>query len=373
MTHELRRRNLIKTDTRDSEEVLTIHRKLQSKILQDLNKNSAQRDRAFTQAFLLVRTRFPTASPIQVPEPEKWPICRKYLLHVLSMRKLFNNKAIGIAPSLDLAQLFSDGGIDLWERGLTQEGLELLYTAEDILNEINSSDDNLRANIHVIISLLIQDSGLLSINESKRRCLEALDIRRKYCETQTPELYTRNDEILLHNSISDYGCVLLQYNEYQEAEPLFAECFLKYQSWDEPEEIPYEYAKYFHHMAFCQMYRGNLEEAIKLGKQGLLWVAAATGRDSAATNRWKFDLACLTMQSGDEDEAMKLNEEILGSRIKIHGKHAALTLQSQYALGACSAFRGDYPVAEYVSIHSHNPSPIKPLTRINLDTSSAQS
>lgn len=373
MTQELRRRNLIKIDTRDGEEVLTIHRKLQSKILQDLNKNSATRDRAIHQAFLLVRTCFPTASPIQVPEPEKWPTCRKYLLHVLSLRKLFNKKAIRIAPSADLAQLFSDGGIDLWERGLTQEGLELLYTAEDILNEINSDDDNLRANIHVIISLLIQDSGLLSIDESKRRCLKALDIRRKHHETQPPELYTRNEEILLHNSISDYGCVLLQYNEYQEAEPLFAECFQKYQSWDEPEQIPYEYAKYFHHMAFCQMYRGNLEDAVRLGKQGLLWVAAATGRDSAATNRWKFDLACLTLQSGDEDEAMKINEEILESRIKIHGKHASLTLQSQYALGACSAFRGDYPVAEYVPTHPRSPLPFILLTRINIDTTSAPS
>lgn len=373
MTEELRRRNLIKTDTRDNEEVLTVHRKLQSKILQDLNKNSAQRDRAFAQAFLLVRTRFPTASPIQVPEPEKWPTCRKYLLHVLSLRKLFNNKAVEISPSLDLARLFSDGGIDLWERGLTQEGLELLHSAENILDQIGSADAMLRANIHVIISLLIQDSGLLGINESKARITVALETRRGFRETQNPESYTRIDEILLYNAISDYGCVLLQYNEYEKAEPLFAGCFEKYQSWDEPEEIPYEYAKYFHHMAFCQMYHGNLEEAVRLGKQGLLWVAAATGRDSAATNRWKFDLACLTLQSGDRDEAMKLNEEILGSRTRIHGKHASLTLQSYYALGACSDFRGAFSVAEYVSALSSIYLPAHKLTSTNLEPISAQS
>lgn len=348
MTEELRRRNLIKMDTREGSEVLTIHRKLQSKILQDLNRNSAQRERAFTQAFLLVRTRFPTASPIQVPEPDKWPICRKYLLHVLSLRKLFKNKAVEISPSLDLARLFSDGGIDLWERGLTHEGLELLYSAEEILDQICSEDFMLRANIHVVISLLIQDSGLLAIDQSKIRITKALEIRSKYRETQAPELYTRNDEILLYNAVSDYGCVLLQYNEFQEAESLFAKCLPKYQSWGPPEEIPYEYAKYYHHMAFCRMYRGDVKEAVALGKQGLHWVAVATGKDSAATNRWKFDLACLTLQSGDRDEAMKLNEEILGSRIRIHGKHAYLTLQIYYALGACSDFRGAFSTAEYV-------------------------
>lgn len=360
MTEELRRRNLIKTDTRDGSEVLTIHRKLQSKILQDLNRNSAQRERAFTQAFLLVRTRFPTASPIQVPEPDKWPICRKYLLHVLSMRKLFKNKTVAISPSPDLARLFSDGGIDLWERGLTPEGLELLYSAEEILDEIHSEDLMLRANIHVIISLLIQDSGLLAINQSKARITKALEIRRKYREKQAPELYTRNDEILLYNAISDYGCVLLQYNEFQEAESLFAKCLPKYQSWGQPEEIPYEYAKYYHHMAFCRMYNGDLKEAVGLGKYGLHWVTVATGKDSAATNRWKFDLACLTLQSGDRDQAMKLNEEILGSRIRIHGKHAYLTLQSYYALGACSDFRGAFSTAEYVLDLSFIPM-LKPL------------
>lgn len=347
MIKELSRRNLIQVDNRDSGEVLSIHRKLQTKILQDLNKNGAQRERAFTQAFLLIRTRFPAASPIQVPEPEKWPICRRYLLHVLSLRRLVINKAVEIVPSVDLARLFSDGGIDLWERGLTQEGLELLHSAENILDQVGSAENLLRANIHVIISLLIQDSGLTRIGESKARITDALQIRRQYRETTPPHLYTRNDEILLYNAVSDFGCVLLQYNQYEEAEPLFAECFARYQSWDSPEKIPYEYAKYYHHMAFCRMYAGDHAKAVRLAQEGLHWVTVATGQ-SAATNRWKFDLACLTLQSGDREQAMKLHAEILESRIKLHGKYAFLTLQSYYALGACNYFQGAMPAAEYV-------------------------
>jgi hypothetical protein len=347
MIEELSRRNLIQVDNRDGGDFLSIHRKLQTKILQDLKKNGAQRERAFAQAFLLIRTRFPAASPIQVPEPEKWPICRRYLLHVLSLRRLVINKAVEIAPSVDLARLFSDGGIDLWERGLTKEGLELLHSAENILDQVDSTEDLLRASIHVVISLLIQDSRLTRIAESKARITDALKIRRQYREATAPHLYTRNDEILLYNAVSDYGCVLLQYNQYQEAEPLFAECFSKYQVWDVPEKIPYEYAKYYHYMAFCRMYGGHLEEAVALAKQGLHWVTVATGQ-SAATNRWKFDLACLILQSGDREEAMKLHQEILENRIKLHGKYAFLTLQSYYALGACSDFQGAFSVAEYV-------------------------
>ena len=160
MTNELKRRRLIAVEMRDGEDTLSIHRKLQARIRRELDKDSSLSENVFSQAFTLVRSRFPTASPIQVPEPEKWPVCRKYLPHLLSFQRLMLGNLVHLPPTVQLATLFSDGGIDLWERGMTTEGLELLRSAEAILDKIEAAGNELlRANIHVIISLLLQDSA----------------------------------------------------------------------------------------------------------------------------------------------------------------------------------------------------------------------
>lgn len=246
---------------------------------------------------------------------------------------------------MKIAQLFSDGGIGLWERGMTSEGLSLLGTAETILNSFDCKEDLLRANIHVIISLLIQDSGLTKLSESRFRSAFALNIRKQYRKDTPSEIYTRTDEILLYNAFSDYGCVLLQYNNFQEAKPIFSECLEAYKTWGPPEEIPYEYAKYYHHMAFCLMYRESFQEAIVMAENGLHWVTVATGT-SSAHNRWKFDLACIALQSGNLERALSLHQEILDSRTELHGGSAFLTMQSMYAIGAVQASLGNYPGAE---------------------------
>lgn len=279
------------------------------------------------------------------PEPAKWPACRRYLPHVLSLRKIFIGSALAIEPSLKIAQLFSDGGIGLWERGMTSEGLSLLGTAESILNYLDCKEDLLRANIHVIISLLIQDSGLTQLSESRFRSASALNIRKQYRSDTPPESYTKTDEILLYNAFSDYGCVLLQYNNFQEAKPIFSECFEVYTTWGPPEENPYEYAKYYHHMAFCLMYHEFFQEAIEMAEKGLHWVTVATGT-SSAQNRWKFDLACIVLQSGNLERALTLHQEILESRRELHGGSAFLTMQSMYAVGAVQAYLGDFSGAE---------------------------
>jgi tetratricopeptide (TPR) repeat protein len=345
MRAQLSQRKLITIETGSGEEIWSIHRTLQAKILQDLNRDAQKRERVYTQAFLLIRKRFPLPSPIQVPEPSKWPACRRYLPHVLSLRKILTGSILEITPSIKLAQLFSDGGIALWERGMTNEGLDLLKSAEAILDQLDCREDLLRANIHVVISLLIQDSGLAQLGECKSRISLALKTRKEYRDKTLPEFYTKNDDILLYNAESDYGCILLQYNKFQEAEPIFDSCFEKYRTWGPPEEIPYEYAKYYHHKAFCLMYQKKFNEAIKLAEQGLHWVTVATGR-SAAHNRWKFDLACIVLQSGELKQAQNIHQEVLDSRIVQHGNSAFLTLQSWHAVGAIQAYLGDLANAE---------------------------
>ena len=345
MITELSRRRLITVKVQDGEEVLSIHRSLQEKILQDLDKDPKKREEVFAQAFDLVRKRFPLPSAIQIPTPEKWPACREYLPHVLNIQKVVIDILPSIVPSVKIAQLLSDGGINLWERGMTSEGLRLLRSAEAVLKKLDSHEGQLEANIHIIIALLLQDDGLSNIAESKERIWKALQIRKDRMSLTKPELHTRNQDILLHNAWSDYGCVLLQYNKYQEAEPIFRQCLTKYHEWGTEAEIPYEYYKYNHHTAFCRLYNKDFTTAITLAEEGLRCITLATGQ-SSATNKTKFDLACILLQSGDLQRSFNLHKEVLDSRLKQHGKFSFLTLQSYYALGAIHAYSGDLAEAE---------------------------
>ncbi|KIW98283.1 uncharacterized protein Z519_01867 [Cladophialophora bantiana CBS 173.52] len=240
MTSNLSKRRLITVRNHDGEEVLTIHRKLQAKVLEELNQldNAAERTKVFERGFLLIRGEFARPSPIRV----------------LSIKRLWQSRIVEIPPSVKLARLISDAGIDLWERYLTVEWLELLISAEALLDQGGFRQDLLCANIHVV---------------------------------------------------------------FKEAARIFDMCFEKYQRWGPPEEIPYEYAKYYHHKAYCLMYEGNFEQAVLMAEHGFYWVQVATGQP-AGSNRWRCDLACLVLQSGDKEHALKLHKEVLTSRGQAH-------------------------------------------------------
>lgn len=347
MITELSCRRLIQVNTQDGVEVLSIHRSLQQKILEKIDEDAQKREGVFAQAFGLVRKRFPLPSPIQVPEPEKWPACKDNLPHVLRLQTVVTEILPSILPSVEVARLLSDGGINLWERGMTSEGLRLLRSAEAILDQLETEEKQLRGNIHIIIALLIQDYGFSYIAESKDRIWKALQIREDHLRQTRPGMYTRDQDILLHNAWSDYGCVLLQYNKYNEAEAIFRRCLVKYHEWGEETEIPYEYYKFNHHTAFCRLYHQDFTEAIKLAEEGLRMVTLATGQ-SSATSKTRFDLACIVLQSGDLPRALELHQQVLESNLKQHGKFSFLTLQSYYAVGALHAYRGELADAEYI-------------------------
>lgn len=349
MTSELARRRLIAIKAEDGQDTLGIHRALQLKILKDLDKDPQNREKVFRQAFMLVRKKFPTPSPIQVPEPHKWPVYIKYVPHILSLRKVFTESVIRLAPSAEFARLLSDGGMSLWERAKTNESLQLLRSAESILNQISSNEEMLKADINLIIGNLLEGQGFACLPESLDRFQKALNARLEYQKITPPEKYTKNDEILLYNAHSDYAVALLQYNNYIQAEPIFDRCLAKYREWGTDEEIPYEYSKYNHNMALCSMYRRDFEKAIRLAERSVQNMFMATGQ-SPSTNAWNFTLACIVLQSGDAKRALILHREVLEARIQQHGTSNFLTSQSYYSVGALHAMAGDLPAAEYVAL-----------------------
>ena len=139
--------------------------------------------------------------------------------------------------------------------------------------------------------------------------------------------------------------MLLQYNKYEEAEPIFRQCLQKYREWGSEDEIPYEYYKFNHHTSICRIYHHDFTEAIRLAEEGLRFITLATGQ-SSATNKTRLDLACTILQSGNAQKALELHMEVLEANIRQHGKFSFLTLQSYYAVGAACGYTGNLTDAE---------------------------
>lgn len=350
MAYDLRDRNLVKRQRLPTGSYyFQTHRFLQHKVLQKLasdDKLKPELEKAFQQAFQILRRATPSASPIQVPTPELWVKFERTLPHLISFQAAV--ASVNVRGTLAYARLLSDAGMNMWERGLSADGLRLLEAAEKHLKELNSKEELLMASINVIIVLLIWDHGISRRNESLDRIKNALTIRQNHQNnTLRPDSseIPRTDDILLHNAWSDYAVTQLQFHKVSEAEPIFERCFEKYKIWGTEDEIPYEYAKYHHHKAFCNLYRGKMDEAIAQARKGLSLMQQATAHDSSLSYRFQFDLACILFQTEDIGSALILHEEVLEKRLS-WSKYSFLTLQSYYAVGSLKAHLLDFGAAE---------------------------
>jgi tetratricopeptide (TPR) repeat protein len=358
MITDLTSRKLISVKKQDNREFFSVHRLLQHRLLQDLEENVQERDAIFNLAFELIRERLPRPS-LDSPDSVKWTVFKEYIPHVLTMQRIYDDGMTMIQPFVRLSELFRDGGIHLWQRGLIYDGLRLLNSAEAILDRIgecnceacrNCNKDQLRIDINIGTALLIQYFGISHRAESKLRFGKILEIRRKLSAAAA---MTKDDDITLCNASADYANALLQFNNYEEAEPIYQECHEKYQQWGTEDDIDlsFEYAKFNHHMGLCRMYKKDFAEARALSEKAVELVSRQTSQ-LQLTLRFKFDLGCIVLQSGDAEKALEIQEQILNTRLHMQGNGKAnyFTLQSYYAVGAIYAHLGRLEQAEYVRL-----------------------
>jgi tetratricopeptide (TPR) repeat protein len=272
------------------------------------------------------------------------------------MQRIYDDGMPMIQPFVRLSELFRDGGIHLWQRGLIYDGIRLLNSAEAILDRIGECNcencrrcnkDQLRIDINIGVALLIQYFGISHRSEGKERFWKILEIRRKLASAAAPGTLTQDDEITLCNALADYANALLQLNNYEEAEPIYQECHEKYQQLGTEDDISFEYAKINHHIAMCRMYKGDFVEACALSEKAVELISRQAGQPQLKL-RVKFDLGCTLLQSGDAEKALDIQKQVLDARLRMQGNGKAnyFTLQSYYAVGALCEHVGRLDQAE---------------------------
>ncbi|KAK4172752.1 hypothetical protein QBC36DRAFT_337198 [Triangularia setosa] len=350
MIRALEGRKLIEVRaTEDGRESYRIHRELQRKIVIDVGLQ-LKFDSAMRKATRLVRKRFPKAPTEQTPAPENRKLCKEYMPHISSLYRAFEEGERtfpGFERLEELADLFYDAGFYIWDsQAEGHNSLELLDAAERIHNTKHPSTDRMsprRADIHCISGLLRYTMGCQEREETRRRLELARDIR-KYVFVQSR---TKENDVLLQNAATDYGLVLLNQYEFEQAEKIFEHCLEHYREWDTEDNIPFEYSKYYYNMGVVRMCQERLEESIQFLHRSVELVESAFGKDTQYWDNY-FMLACAIRQAGGKDNyqrSLDMHLEIREARLNSAGKHSKGAILSTFAVGGMYVLLNDLPKA----------------------------
>ncbi|KAL9103692.1 MAG: hypothetical protein Q9163_001286 [Psora crenata] len=350
MTRILRRRQLVRRETSGEEPFLAIHRSLQWSIIVDLSRNYDQRWAKYHQAFVLLRRGMPMSSPIQVPEPEKWPNFERYTPQVLNLRTHCLWPEPPVDLPVDFAHILSDMGTYMWHAGLIDDGSEALETAENILDERKVPKINpLRSDILGNLGILSGFAGISERRDGMKRRHTALEIRKKVFDDISENKRTRDDEVRLYIAESDVAFGYAQEERFDDVEEIMERCLTQYKTWSTEEKIPYEYAKYYYTMSLVRASQKLIKEAVEFGIRGVELVTKSAGEDHSVTQLWKFSLATLYFHSGDFAQSLRIHEKVLADRRRLCGEFNGFTLESYSTCGALLLREGNAEkAAEYL-------------------------
>ncbi|EXF76699.1 hypothetical protein CFIO01_03510 [Colletotrichum fioriniae PJ7] len=345
--NQLISKHFISEKTQDNKKMYIVHRSVQIRISRELHKKTRQAEELFKLTVELVRRRLPRPS-LDFPDQQKWSHFKEYLPHVATLQKIYSDQGtvIALTPFIELAELFKDGGVFLWQRFLRNDAMRLLLAAERILDQLETNHDELRAEIHVTMNLLLQYLGISRRKEISERSKKILDFNQNRAkQLEASGKLTDVDRIRVINAFADYANSLLQGNDFKAAESIYKGCHERLLIITSEESDPFSFAKLAHHMAYCSMYRHDFEEAIQLAEKAIRLMQVFG--DKLLVLRFQFDLACIVLQSGDLQGSLDQHEIILAERIRLQGKDSYFTLQSQYAVGALYSYLERWDDAEW--------------------------
>lgn len=344
MIAQLRDGQLVKRELISGEFCLVTHRSIQHALLHKLNRDPIQRQDIFAMALRLLQAALPEASALQKPDDHTWLTIEKYIPQIQGIESAYKRAEPKMEGSLALATMFSQFGIDLYDRGLIKVGESFMKSAEEILESMPLEGTlSLRANIHINVGMYTDTLGITRRDDGLERRKKAYDLRRQAIEGQSR--VSINDDILLHNAVMDLSCSYQQFNRFDQVERLSNQCFERFKTWGTPQEYPYEYAKYYDSMAFLFVYRKQTNLAVRFGELGAnLMKQAAPG--TLLSTVYRFDWATFLFQNGNTHQAIGEHKKVLDVRIDMCGKNNPLTLQSYLTLGIMHYFSKDYKSAE---------------------------
>lgn len=324
-----------------------MHRATQDAMHLQLQKDTHERSSSFSRVTQLLRASYSSPSKLQIAEASNWPNLTKVLPHVLSMLHAFDKSSPSMVGNIEFAELLSDiGCMDLVDRGKISEAYTLNKKVLEILDTWDASHQRpLRSDALVIIGNCTDFMALSKREEGLQTRLNCVKIREQ-CYAEIPEdEITMDDRIRLHNSYTDLACSYQQTNDFENVRKRAEQCFKQYQTWGAEEEYPYEYAKYYNHMAYVLLYENKGQKAIEFAKRGYELVEKARP-DTGMAVLYRLDYANIAFQVGRHQESFCILKDLLESSERDCGKNGLRTLDIRLNVGIVSYMMRDLSYAE---------------------------
>jgi len=325
--------------------MFTTHRSVQEGILGMLNRSSEERSSAFQCAFTIVRRLVPRASFLLQAEPEKWKVTEPHMPQLLSLCRAFSRSSPRISAPYAFAELLYDVGMNMWDRGLTEDGQQVLRTAEEVLDRVGCPEENsLRANIHIVLALILEHVGISARREALERRKKGYAIRKAIYDRKPEAERTHDDEVLIYAAYVDMARSYAQCNDFENVRIICEEAKQKYDEWGDHTTIPFEYSKYYRLTAFAFAYEGDTAQAVANTARSAELQRAADP-DALLASMFRFDWVIMLFRDNQRQKAIQHLHEISEFRERACGKNAFLTLQVHIALGVFYFFQEDYQSA----------------------------
>ena len=229
------------------------------------------------------------------------------------------------------ASMLSDEANFFWERNFHDDGINAASLAVSILDRLNQPDPNEQATARCIWGCIEFEKGIRGRGTGLRLLVETLDIRKRFIESPPPG-GTSLQQLLYANAWNDFGCGLLEFAEYAEAEKYLEHSLeIKKLNTNEQDE-PMMFAECYMNLAMVRSFQGRHKEAKGLLESSANLAETANGQHSACAQNFNFYWATILFNAGDLEFAKEKHEAILQERIDIFGVFSPCTRRSYYAL-----------------------------------------
>lgn len=277
-----------------------------------------------------MKAQLPPPSVIQVSQPDVWHRYELYVPHVTSLSQRSLWPSPGIELPIDFAQVLADIGTYMWHSGLNEDGKAVLQTAEKVVLDLHKDDHVLISDIDDVIGIIDDMIGVSCREDSFRRRIRALRIRKAEHDKVPEPRRKRPLKIRLYNAEANYACAFLQDEQWDKAGEIMEECLRNYRLWTaNEEEIPFEYAKYYNHMAFVVMARGEPLEALKMSRHACKLIELHHKGPNAPLVQWyRANLGNHLFHSGNPRESLRIHQDCLRDRIRISTESSTWALES---------------------------------------------
>lgn len=325
-----------------------MHRSNRKAMLIRLDEHPEERQATLDRVVRLLRSQFPSPSPLQIANQEVWPRLPRILPHVISAVHAFERAWPRMSGSMFFAKLISDvGGIDLYDRGLISEAYKLNCVVESMLDSLQYPlDTPLRGDALTILGLCTDNMAITKRREGlaiRRKCL---DIRQRCFKAIPADKLERDDKIRLYNSYTDLVCSQQQVNDFQGVQDNLALCLEQYRIWGPEDDITlaYEYAKYYNQMAYVLLWDNRGDEAVAFADRAYALIEQASP-GTGISRLYQSDYAHILFQNGERNEARCILETLGEISEKECGKDNLRTLEISLNVAIMDFLMGDFDSA----------------------------